>query len=301
MFAHDAQHNEVTILRIDSSIEPVPDTFRKGIRRLPKTHILIGKPNEEEFYHLHLEPWLLPHKPDTVAVQWLTKNRSRTPSKWSAVIPYESLHDAASGYASIRLKIKFWPPFTATARKQKCNGNWPHPTPPRGDIVAAPDIVKITALTFERAVSAHKPGEVGEIHYHLSRKFLQFKHQGLAQSCRQVVVSGSWWLYAREGHNSDACIVQPLAHVRVATAQHLCVSRILPLSDLKSATITGGALFKRSWMTWIGARSPLAWIMAAINRSSRFSSTGRSSWGQEWSPDCRCHPSSIILVGSMAY
>jgi hypothetical protein len=60
-------------------------------------------------------------------------------------------------------------------------------------------------------------------------------------------------------------------------------------------------LFKRSWMTWIGARSPLAWIMAAINRSSSFSSTGRSSWSQEWSPDCRCHPSSIILVESMVY
>jgi hypothetical protein len=65
-----------------------------------------------------------------------------------------------------------------------------HPTP-GGTYWRHLDIVKITALTFERAVSAHKPGDVGEIHYHPSRKFLQFKHQGLAQSCRQVVVSGS--------------------------------------------------------------------------------------------------------------
>lgn len=32
MLEHDAQHNEVTILRIDSSIELLPDTFRQGIR-----------------------------------------------------------------------------------------------------------------------------------------------------------------------------------------------------------------------------------------------------------------------------
>jgi hypothetical protein len=66
----------------------------------------------------------------------MTDEKPFSHAKRSAVIPYESLHDAASGYASIRLKIKSWPPLTATARKQKCNGDWP--PHPRGDILAAP-------------------------------------------------------------------------------------------------------------------------------------------------------------------
>jgi hypothetical protein len=36
----------------------------------------------------------------------------------------------------------------------------------------------------------------------------------------------------------------------------------LTVKWLKSVTDTGGAMFKRSWKTWIGARSHLAWIMA---------------------------------------